>query len=239
MNKKKFIALTDSRYLNGIAHRGLHGEGITENGLKAFQKAIDLDLAFEFDIHLTKDGELIVCHDPDLKRTTGKDGKIESLTLEEIRDNYHLLDGGAIPTLQEVIDLNHEQVPIVIELKVVEDNYKEIAKAFIPYLSQFKDKSKMQIISFDPRCLWPLKHKGFLRSLLVAKSDFYTWIFRHTVEGVDVEDSLVENKKIMRYRKRHFVNVWTIQKEDQFERVAPYVDTVTYQYLNPEKVKNK
>ena len=205
MNKKKFISLIDPRFLKGIAHRGLHNEQYTENGMKAFKNAIDHDLAFEYDIHLTKDNQLIVCHDEDLKRTTGKEGIIEDLTLKEIKDNYHLLDGGEIPTLQEVLDLNHEQVPMVIELKVFRKNYKPLAAKVTEELKQIKDKPKVMIISFDPRSLWPMKKAGFVRSLLVAKSDEYTWPFKCTVESVDLDQKLFDEKRVRRYYKHHFV----------------------------------
>ena len=238
MNKKKFISKIDKRFLYGIAHRGLHNEQYTENGLNAFKNAIEHDLAFEFDIHLTKDNHLVVCHDENLKRTTGEEGIIEDLTLEEIK-KYRLLDGGGIPTLQEVLDLNNERVPMVIELKVFRKNYKPLAKLAIEELKQIKDKSKVMIISFDPRSLWPFRGKGFLRSLLVAKSDEYTWPFRHTVESVDLEQVFMSENRVKRYYKNHFVNVWTIEKEEQLNNVLPYVDTVTFQYLDPELVKNK
>ena len=105
MTKKKCLSKINPVFLNGIAHRGLHNSEYTENGMKAFTNAINHGVAFEFDIHLTKDNELVVCHDEDLKRTTGKEGIIEDLTLKEIKDNYRLLDGGEVPTLKEVIDL--------------------------------------------------------------------------------------------------------------------------------------
>ena len=238
MNKKIFISKIDKRFLYGIAHRGLHNEKYTENGLNAFKNAIEHDLAFEYDIHLTKDNQLVVCHDEDLKRTTGKEGIIEDLTLEEIK-KYRLLDGGVIPTLQEVLDLNQEKVPMVIELKVFRKNYKPLAKKAIEELKQIKDKSKVMIISFDPRSLWPFRGKGFLRSLLVAKSDEYTWPFRCTVESVDLEQVFISEKRVKRYAKRHFVNIWTIETEEQLDKVLPYVDTVTFQHLDPELVKNK
>ena len=238
MKKAKALSKINPKFLEGIAHRGLHNEKYTENGLKAFDNAIKHQVAFEYDIHLTKDGELVVCHDEDLKRTTGKEGIIEDLTLKEIRDNYHLLDGGVIPTLQEVIDLNHNQVPMVIELKVFRKNYKPLAAAFRKYLSQL-DKYNTLIISFDPRSLWPLKRSGFIRSLLVAKSDDYTWFFRHSVESIDVEDVLLKEKKVQKYTKNHFTNVWTIQKEEQLESVLPYVDTVTFQHLDADLIKSK
>ena len=239
MTKKNCLSKINPVFLNGIAHRGLHNDKFTENGLKAFENAINHGVAFEFDIHLTKDNELVVCHDEDLVRTTGKNGIIEDLTLKEIRDNYRLLDGGVIPTLQEVIDLNQERVPVVIELKVFRKNYKPLAKKFKEYFPQFKDKKNILIISFDPRSLWPLAHKGFIRSLLVAKSDEYTWPFRLTVESVDLDQQLFEEERVKRYSKNHFTNVWTIENEEQLDKALPYVDTVTFQYIDPEVVKQK
>ena len=242
MNKRKALSKLNPIFLNGIAHRGLHTKEFTENGMKAFKNAIDHGVAFEFDIHLTKDGELVVCHDENLKRTTGKDGIIEDLTLKEIKE-YRLLDGGEIPTLQEVFDLNKERVPMVIELKVFRKNYKELAAKAKEAFKNIKDKKNAMIISFDPRSLWPLKKEGFIRSLLVIKSDEYTWFFRHSVESVDLDMNLFEEKRVRRYAKNHFTNAWTIETEEHLNNMLPYVDTVTFQHLDPkmveEKLKNK
>lgn len=236
MTKKKVISKINPLFLNGIAHRGLHNQEYTENGMKAFANAINHGVAFEYDIHLTKDNELVVCHDESLKRTTGKEGIIEDLTLKEIKENYRLFDGGEIPTLQEVIDLNKNQVPMVIELKVFRKNYKPLAKRFKEYLPQLNKRDTL-IISFDPRSLWPLKGKGFIRQLLVAKSDEYTYPFKCTVESVDLDQKLFDEKRVKRYSKRHFINAWTIENEEQLKAILPYVDTVTFQYMEPEKVK--
>ena len=236
MTKKKVISKINPLFLNGIAHRGLHNQEYTENGMKAFTNAINHGVAFEYDIHLTKDNELVVCHDESLKRTTGKEGIIEDLTLKEIKENYRLFDGGEIPTLQEVIDLNKNQVPMVIELKVFRKNYKPLAKRFKEYLPQLNKRDTL-IISFDPRSLWPLKGKGFIRQLLVAKSDEYTYPFKCTVESVDLDQKLFDEKRVKRYSKRHFINAWTIENEEQLKTILPYVDTVTFQYMEPEKVK--
>jgi len=237
MKKAKAISLINPVFLNGIAHRGLHNEKFTENGLKAFQNAIDHGVAFEFDIHLTKDKQLVVCHDESLKRTTGKEGIIEDLTLKEIKDNYRLLDGGEIPTLQEVFELNKERVPMVIELKVFRKNYKELAAKAKEEFRSIKDKKNAMIISFDPRSLWPLKHEGFIRSLLVIKSDEYTWFFRHSVESVDLDMELFKERRVQRYTKTHFTNVWTIDNEEKLAKFAPLADTVTFQFIDPKTVK--
>ncbi len=239
MKKEKAISKINPLFFNGIAHRGLHNEEFTENGMKAFQNAIDHGVAFEFDIHLTKDNELVVCHDENLVRTTGKDGIIEDLTLKEIKENYHLLDGGEIPTLQEVLDLNKEKVPMVIEMKVFRKNYKPLAAKTKEMLQQIKDKRNVLLISFDPRSLWPFKHEGFIRSLLVAKSDEYTWFFRRTVESVDLDLLLFEEKRVLRYIKKHFTNIWTIDSEEKLKKYAPLVDTVTYQFIDPKVVREE
>lgn len=239
MKKSKVLAKLNPKFLDGIAHRGLWNDKYTENGINAFKNAIDHDVAFEFDIHLTKDNQLVVCHDENLKRTTGKNGIIEHLTLKEIKDNYRLLDGGDIPTLQEVFDLNNEQVPVVIELKVYKKNYKPLAKKAMEMFAQIKDKRNAMIISFDPRSLWPLRKSGFIRSLLVAKSDEYTWKFRHTVESVDVDKQMFTQKRVQKYHKHYFVNCWTIESNEDIETVLPYVDTMTFQHLDVALIKEK
>ena len=241
MTKKKVLSKLNPLFLKGIAHRGLHNKEFTENGMKAFDNAIKHGIPLEFDIHLTKDNELVVCHDEDLKRTTGKEGIIEYLTLKEIKENYRLIDGGEIPTFEEVLDFVHEQVPIVIELKVYEKNYKPLAKRFIEVLMpKVKDKKNYMIISFDPRSLWSLKKLGIIRSLLVAKSHIYVYnYFRWTIETVDLEQVLFEEKRIQKYHKRHLVNAWTIESEEQLDKILPYVDTVTFQHMDEKLVQQK
>ncbi len=239
MTKKKVLSKINPLFLKGIAHRGLHNDKYTENGMNAFSNAIRHGVPIEFDIHLTKDNELVVCHDEDLKRTTGKSGIIEDLTLEEIKNNYRLFDGGEIPTFIEVLDLVNEQVPLVIELKVFRKNYKPLAKKVIEVMKEkVVDKKNYMLISFDPRSLWPLKKLKIIRSLLATRSHEYVYnYFRHTVESVDLDQELFDEKRIRNYHKRHLVNVWTIENEEQLQVVRPYVDTVTFQHMDVEVVR--
>ena len=110
-----------------IGHRGAAGLA-PENTLASFRTAIALGVdAVEFDLHVSRDGELVVIHDDTLDRTTTGTGRIETLTLEEI----HRADAGVkwgprfagerVPTLREVIDLVGETAPprfrLNIELK--------------------------------------------------------------------------------------------------------------------------
>ncbi len=106
-----------------IAHRGFSGTA-PENTLGAFKKALDLGVdMIELDVHLSKDGEVVVIHDDTLNRTTNGKGKVAEYTLKELKQ----LDAGSffnprfsgerIPTLKEVLALVKGQVPLNIELK--------------------------------------------------------------------------------------------------------------------------
>ena len=224
-------------YMGAIAHRGLHNNAYTENGLKAFQNAIENGFAFELDIHLTKDGQLVVCHDDDLKRTTGKEGIIEELTLAEIKENYRLLDGEEVPTFQEVLDLNKERRLIVVELKVHEGNYRPLAKAAKAALKQIKDKKKIVIISFDPRALLMMKRQGFGIGLLICKEYYWVWKWRHLFDSVDIEECLLTKPEVRKYHKRHIINTWTVEDPEHMKANKDLADAQTFQLIEPGLVK--
>jgi len=68
-----------------IGHRGAKGI-VPENSLSGFKKAVELGIdGVELDVHLTKDGKLVVIHDMDLKRLTGIKIPIKQLTFKELK----------------------------------------------------------------------------------------------------------------------------------------------------------
>jgi glycerophosphoryl diester phosphodiesterase len=90
----------------------------------SFRKAIELRANMtELDIHVSKDGELVVMHDPMVDRTTNGSGLIKDYTLAEIKK----LDAGSwygpeftgekVPTLQEVMDVVKGKIKLNIEIK--------------------------------------------------------------------------------------------------------------------------
>lgn len=71
----------------------------------------------ELDLRLTRDGRLVILHDPTVDRTTNGNGPVSGMTLDEIQG----LDAGLgerIPTLEETLDA--VELPIHAELKAVE-----------------------------------------------------------------------------------------------------------------------
>lgn len=163
----------DREVLKGtyIAHRGLHNakEAIPENSLLSFQKAIEKNLPIEIDIHLTKDGQIVVFHDENTERMCGVNGKIEEMTLDEIKNLSLLETSEKIPTLQEVLSLVRGQVFLLIEFKVVNKNTEKLCKKANEILTEYKGKYLVQ--SFYPQVLsWYKKYrKDICRGQLSAK----------------------------------------------------------------------
>lgn len=140
------------------AHRGLHGEGLPENSMAAFQKALDYGYGIELDIHLLKDGNLAVIHDSLLKRTTGAEGRIEDLTTQQLKDYRLEGTGETIPEFRQVLELFAGKAPMIIELKAVGGNYDKLCRTACAMLESYKGAYCME--SFDPRCvLWLKKNR--------------------------------------------------------------------------------
>ncbi len=99
-----------------VGHRGAAGV-LPENTIRGFRHAIGLGVDWvECDIHLTRDGHLVVMHDEKVDRTTDGTGRIRDLDLAAVR----ALDAGEneqVPTLGEVLDTVRGKVRLLCELK--------------------------------------------------------------------------------------------------------------------------
>lgn len=113
-NRPDASALVGKRY----AHRGLHDGNVSvpENSMAAFGAAVDAGFGIELDVQLTKDGQMVVFHDGDLRRVCGADARVRDLTYEELK-KHPLPNGSAIPLFSEVLDRVGGNVPLIVEVK--------------------------------------------------------------------------------------------------------------------------
>lgn len=158
--------LTKCRY----AHRGLHDieEGVPENSMLAFRLAKEGGYGIELDVHLSKDGRLVVEHDNTLRRTCGVDWKIEETEWEKL--SALRLEGTEekLPLLEDVFDLIDGKVPLLIELKVVGGNWSALGRAVCDALKNYNGAYCIE--SFEPRALlWMRKNEpGVARGQLAG-----------------------------------------------------------------------
>lgn len=152
-------------YTSIYAHRGSKGTH-PENTLVAFQDALQLGVdGLEFDVHLTKDHELVIIHDETVDRTTNGSGYIKDMTLKEIKK----LDAGSkfskefkgepIPTLQEVLELakNYPNVCLNIEIKTDYVQYEGIEEKIVEVLQKTNVPNKIIFSSFNHYSLVKVK----------------------------------------------------------------------------------
>ncbi|MFJ9713545.1 glycerophosphodiester phosphodiesterase [Streptomyces sp. NPDC101234] len=123
-----------------IGHRGVMGVE-PENTLRSFVAAqqAGLDL-IELDLHLSKDGALVVMHDAEVDRTTDGTGPIAEKTLEELRT----LDAGRgerVPVFEEVLDA--VKTPLQAEIKDV-----AAARALAEVMQRRDLVSRVEVSSF-------------------------------------------------------------------------------------------
>lgn len=233
------------------AHRGLHKKGsVPENSLTAFSDAAAKGYGIELDLHLMADGTLAVIHDSSLLRTTGKEGKIEDLTKDDLKKYFLEGTRSKIPTFSQVLKKVNGKVPLLIELKT-KGNAKALCQAVANQLEGYKGDYLIQ--SFDPRCLvWFKKNKPeVLRGILTenffkdsevelsfplkfvlgimllniwAKPDFVANNFLH-------RNSLANKIALKYWKLKGFV--WTIRKKEDLETAEKEGYTVIFEDTEP------
>jgi len=144
---RRSIAHLKAKY---FAHRGLWDENMPENSLSAFQAAVDAGYGIELDVHLTKDGHLVVHHDDSTKRLCGVDYVISQTDLQTLRTCQLHDSGETIPTFDEVLEVVDGKVPLMVEVKV-EKNVDAVCSTLWERLKAYDGPLCME--SFDPRAV--------------------------------------------------------------------------------------
>lgn len=145
-----------------IAHRGSM-DRCPENTMAAFRRALaDGADVLETDVRLSADGALVCVHDATVDRTTGGTGRVDQLSLEEIRrldasGGKAEYRGETVPVLEEVAGLIGEDRALAVELKAREFLGEEAHRSLLAVLEQTGVMRRTLVISFDPRHLLVLQ----------------------------------------------------------------------------------
>jgi glycerophosphoryl diester phosphodiesterase len=231
-----------------IAHRGFSSRA-PENTMAAFLAAIEFGVdGLELDVHRSKDGEIVVCHDEMVNRTTNGEGYIQDLTWHELRQ----LDAGGwydsqftgerLPLLSSVLyEVKRAGILLNIELKTDLFSYPGIEEQVIQLLQQFDLIGQCIISSFNHYSLVRVTQilPELKTAILYNLRLFKPWEYAQKIKAVAlhpgqnaVSSELVVNAK----QNGIMVNPWTINEPDQIRRmIVCGVNAVITNY--PDRVK--
>ena len=215
-----------------FAHRGFSGK-YPENTMLAFEKAVELGVdGIELDVHLTKDNELVIIHDEDIKRTCDGEGLVKDMTLEELKkfDASATFRGvygiNPIPTLREYFELVKD-TPIItnIELKTGVYEYHTIEQRTYDLIKEYGLEDRIIFSSFNHftvmRCaeVAPEIKRGFLTGDWIYDFGKYTaernvqcchpWHITLSKETVDEIHAAGRE-----------INTWTVNEYEDIKRLS-------------------
>jgi glycerophosphoryl diester phosphodiesterase len=180
------------RDLEIVAHRGAP-EGVPENTLAAFQRALELGAdAVEFDVRLSRDQVPVVFHNYYLDETTDGSGPVFEHTLAQLKDvrltgsEGESRENCGIPTLRQVLEAFAGHLGLEIEIKGPEPESSEIvARELEPFKNLW---NTMEATSYEPALLLHLGQRcpGLATDLIQRpteawmKLDVVTYVAVHT-----------------------------------------------------------
>ena len=153
-----------------IGHRGNRAHA-PENTLESFREAVALGVdAIEFDLHVSRDGALVVTHDETLDRTTDGSGPVAMHTTAELgrldagarftRDGGRTFPwrgrGATVSTFDEIIESLPGDLPCIIELKT-----PAATELLGVAIRRHGIAHRVIVAGFDPDATRPLRGAGF------------------------------------------------------------------------------
>lgn len=170
-----------------FAHRGFSGK-YPENTLLAFEKAIEAGAeGMEFDVQLTKDGQLVIIHDETIDRTSNGVGRVKDFTYEELLQ-YDFSAGYAgefgvmkLPLFSEYLELVKDtEIISNIELKNSVYDYENLEERVYELVVKYGLKDRVIISSFNHESVMRMKKIdptikcGFLADCWMLEPGKYT-----------------------------------------------------------------
>lgn len=206
--------MKDIKFLksNLIAHRGVHNSKMIENTLPAFIRAIDKNYIIELDIHILRDNKIVIMHDYNLKRLTGVNKIVETLSYAQlskikIKGKYQILE------LTKLMHIINGKVPLLIEVKDVNNNQR-FEENLVKILDNYK--GKFAIHTSNPFVIdWFHKNrKEYVIGLIIYNKINYNML-KKCIKKVDF---ISLNKKEIPIKCSKKILGWTIKNEKEYNK---------------------
>ena len=203
-----------------IGHRGSKGY-VAENTLESINHAILLGVdGIEIDIFKCLSGELVLSHENDLKRLTGKSGQLEKLTLNELK-KFLVVGKYKIPALKDVLTIIETPLFVNIELKGL--NTAQATSKIIADVSRSTSWSLEHFIvssfNWDELELFRSIDKNTSVGVLVSKSmsinEAIEFGKKINAQAIHPNFKLLNDKAVKKIKNNGFkIYTWTVNNED-------------------------
>ena len=242
--------------VRSIAHRGVSAEA-PENTLPAFRLAVERGFTdVETDIFFTSDGVPVCIHDGTIDRTSNGSGEVWNMTLEELRQ-YDFgswmgekFAGTQIPTFEEyLLVCKNLGLRPVIEMKT---GGPDQIRLLVETVNRCGMRGKVSWISFQPDLLSYVRWNddearlGFLVGEINVQALDTLRGLRSSKNEVFLSSCVYNDWVVEECARAGFpLEVWTLDTEEQFAALDPYVTGVTSnclsygQYLYKTEMNNR
>jgi glycerophosphoryl diester phosphodiesterase len=186
--------------------------------MAAYKAAIDDGAdGFECDVRLSKDNQLILWHDSDMKRIAGNTARIADLTLREIKDHYR-----QVMTLEELLLLARDnKKELAIETKHPAPSASAVEKKVMNLLQQEKAAADIHVMSFSWLAIENIKKIDPEQKTVALLHDTFSFAMRRFTSAHSIGPGITA------FRKKPNLNqdprnlfIWTVDDADDMRFCA-------------------
>lgn len=222
-----------------LAHRGAN-KVAPQNTIPAFKKALEFNAdGIETDVHLSKDGEIVICHNYTVDETSNGNGFVDEMTLAQLRKldfgSYFNKDfsGVILPTLSELLDVVKEMALINIEIKPPRTD-NDLVKKVVEEIHKYGIVENSIVSCFNPECIRQVKEidKNVKTALLYEDDELGNEIMTFGVakyckqlnaDAAHPHRKLITHKEVVELHNLGMaVNPWTVNLEEDIIRLTEW-----------------
>lgn len=222
-----------------LAHRGANKKA-PQNTIPAFEKAIEfLSDGIETDVHLSKDGNIVICHNYTIDETSDGKGYVDEMTLAQLKacdfGSYFSPDfkGVTLPTIDELLQLVKGMKLINIEIKPPRSN-NDLEKKVVEAIHRFGICENSIVSCFNPECIRKVQEiDGNIKTALLYEDDdlgneimtfgVAKYCRQLNVDAAHPHRKLITHEDIMELHNLGIaVNPWTVNLEEDIVRLTKW-----------------
>ena len=214
--------------MKNLAHRGYsakYPENTMEAFIKAYEKGFD---GVETDVHLTKDGEMVLIHDEKINRTSTGKGYVKDMTLSQLRKYnycYNAYGHYDIPTLKELLEfIKGKDFVVNIELKTDVIHYENIEKKVLRLVKEMGLEKQVYYSSFYLPSVLKIKeldseaYVGYLMENSYKKK--YEELIDNRIEAFHPRYNFLSEERVEQLKLQNIIiATWTVPSLEEYKRL--------------------